>query len=176
VSRQCARVPASVHCLAGTEILSAAATGVRECDSWGRELGDGGGVVIEASVVEAHEGFFVFLEDGGVVAGVQLRGAVLDVASPFVGHVGLELRGFAAANTFGNHDAGAQGEVVGILVFIDGSEEVGKGVRVDVGEVIVIGVVCCVDAVNAGRVGVRSVLGSNVRGHGCDEVLEGLKR
>jgi hypothetical protein len=176
VSRQSARVPTSIHCLAGTEILSAATAGICECDSWGRELSDGSGVIIEASIVEAHERFFVFFGDGRVVACMQLRGAVLDVASPFVGHVGLELGGLAAANTFGDHDTRAQGEVVGVLVFVNGGEEVSKGVRVDVGEIILIGIVCCVDAVNAGRVGVRSVLGSHVRGHGCDEVLDGLER
>jgi hypothetical protein len=68
VSRQCARVPASVHCLACTEILSASAARVRECDSWGRELRNRGRSVGEACVVEAHKGFFfVFLGDGRVV-------------------------------------------------------------------------------------------------------------
>jgi hypothetical protein len=105
---------------------------------------------------------------------VQLGGTVLDVTGPFVGDVALELGGFAGTDAFGYDDARAQGEVVGVFVLVDGGKEVGKGVRVNVGEVIIIGVVCCVDAVDAGRKGVGSVRGSDVRGHGCEEVLEGL--
>lgn len=87
----------------------------------------------EAVVVEAHEGFLVFFHDGGcVILCVELSVTLLDVARPFVGDVGLELGGFAGAWPVGDHDACAKGEVVWVLILVDGSDEVGEGVFVDV--------------------------------------------
>lgn len=96
-----------------------------------------GGSFVEASVVEAHEGFFFvlalfFFDDGGVmVLLVQSCVALPDVASPLVCHVELELGGLACSRAVGDHDAGAQGHVVWVFI-IDRSDEVGKGVFVNV--------------------------------------------
>lgn len=173
MTRQSARVPAAILCLAGSEIAAAAWVGGGE--PWWCELRYRGWVGVEASVVEAHEGFFVFFGDGGcVILRVELGVTVLYVASPFVGYVGLELGGFACACAFWDDDACAQGQVVRVFVFVDWCDEVSKGILINVGQVIVIGVVG-LHVIDAWWEGVGPIRGSDVRWHGCDEIFEGSK-
>lgn len=82
---------------------------------------------------------------------MELGVALLDVAGPFVGDVGLELGGLAGTWAVRDHDACAEGEVVWILILVDGRDEVRERVFVNVREVIVI---VCVHAIDAGWVGV----------------------
>ena len=74
--------------------------------------------------------------------------ALLDVACPLVGDVGLELGGLACAWAVGDVDACTQGKVVWVFVFIDWRDEVGEWVFIDVRKIVFIRVVR-VDAVDA---------------------------
>ena len=88
---------------------------------------------------------------------------LLDIASPPAGDVGPELGRLCGAWSLVGVDAGAQGQLVGILSVGDGGDEVGKGVFVDVGQMA--GVVV-VGRLDPWREGVGARVGAEIGRHG----------
>jgi hypothetical protein len=128
--------------------------------------------VVQSVVIEAHERLFLLFVDGRcVVLVVKLAVVVLDISRPFVGDVGLELGRLDRAWSFLNVDAGAQGQLVGVISFRDGwRDEVREGVFVNVWKMVFLRVL--VTGLNPWRerVGTRGV--SQIGRHDYEEILE----
>lgn len=94
--------------------------------------------VVQTVVVELHEGLVVVLFEGlqfrTVIPAVELSVVALDIASPLVSDVRLELGRLGSAWSVGHEDASAERKwVPWVVLFHEGSEEVRKGFLVDVG-------------------------------------------
>lgn len=132
---RCSRVPATVVCLARHEILGATAGSVTDAHPRWAELRDHVRRIIQTIIIESHERlvFVVVLGGGDPVLPFRVALVVLDVASPLVGDIGLELGGFACAWSIVNNSS-AQRKLVGILCLTHGRDEMRKWIVVHVGK------------------------------------------
>ena len=116
--------------------MSTATGGLSDGDPrWGQVGGDVWRVV-QTVVLKLHEGLVVFLYLREVVAGVKLGVVALDISSPFLGHIRLELGRLGRMRAVVHDDARAQGKgVVGVIFLGHWSEEVREWFLVNVREI-----------------------------------------
>jgi hypothetical protein len=123
--------------LASYELLCATASRFGDGDLWRTDLRYDVWCVVQAIVIEAHEGLLIFLVDGGlVVLGMELAVVLSNVLSPFVGDIRLELRCLGGARSFVNVDACAQRQLVWVVSVCDGGDKVSKWILVDIRKVV----------------------------------------
>lgn len=171
MARKGARVAAAIVFFAIDKLLGAATCGLQTGSAWFGDLCDSVWCVVQAFIVEAHEGLFIFFWDGGVVvSAMKLCVVLLDIACPLVGDVGLELGCLHCTRVIMDDDACVEGRwVIWVVFIVDWCEEMGKWLIVDVGQAVS-------KLLDAWWVGEGPGVTTQERRHCEDDVFEGSEQ